>query len=72
MEALAFRLGVMDPVDAFHPPKILLSGLLLGVLYRFAAPRRGKFAAFLGILTLGICPRFWGDMQARNAIVTYF
>lgn len=25
-EALAFRLGIMDPVDAFHLPKILLSG----------------------------------------------
>ena len=62
-EALAFRLGIMDPIDAFHLPKILMSGLLLGVLYWFAAPRMGKFAAFLGILTLGLYPRFWGDMH---------
>lgn len=63
MEVLAYRLGLLDPVDAFHLPKILLSGLLLWFLYRFAAPHLGNFAALLGILMLGAYPRFWGDMH---------
>lgn len=63
MDVFAYRFQWIDPIDAFHLPKILLSGLLLGVLYWFAAPEMGKFAAFLGILALGLYPRFWGDMH---------
>jgi len=63
MEILAFRLGFMDPIDAFHLPKIVLSGILLGILYWFAAPHLGRFAAFIGIVALGLYPRFWGDMH---------
>ena len=63
MEVLTYRINWLDPIDAFHLPKILVVGLLLGVLYWFAAAEMGKFAAFLGILTLGFYPRFWGDMH---------
>ncbi len=63
MEIFAYRLGWLDPIDAFHLTKILLCGLLLLVLFRFAAPRLGTSAAFLAILILGTYPRFWGDMH---------
>jgi hypothetical protein len=63
MEVFAHRIQWLDPIDAFHLPKILLSGLLLGLLFWFAAPEMGNFAAFLGIFTLGFYPRFWGDMH---------
>jgi hypothetical protein len=63
MDVFAHRFQWFDPIDAFHLPKILLSGLMLGLLFWFAAPEMGKFAAFLGILSLGFYPRFWGDMH---------
>ena len=63
MEVFAYRLNWLDPIDAFHLPKILLSGLLLGVMFWFAAPEVGKFGSFLGIVALGLYPRFWGDMH---------
>nr|MBC8512674.1 glycosyltransferase family 39 protein [Dehalococcoidia bacterium] len=63
MEIFAYRLGWLDPIDAFHLTKILLCGLLLLVLFHFAAPRLGTSAAFLAILVLGTYPRFWGDMH---------
>lgn len=63
MEVLAYRLGWLDPVDAFHFGKVLLSALLLVVLYGFAAPRLGKLTAGFAVLILSTFPRFWGDMH---------
>ncbi len=42
---------------------ILLAGGFLWFLYRFAAPRLGKFPALMAIAFLGTAPRFWGDMH---------
>ena len=63
MHILAYDLKWMDPVDAFHLVKVVLSALFLGLLYRFFAKRAGRPAAFLGLLFLGTFPRFWGDMH---------
>ncbi len=61
LEIFGYRLGWLDPVDAFHFGKILLAALLLWMLYNFAAPRLGKLAAGLAVLILSTYPRFWGD-----------
>ena len=63
MELLGHRLRWLDPIDAFHVAPILLVGALLIVLFEFAAPRIGVWAALLGIAILGSYPRFWGDMH---------
>ena len=63
MDFLAYQLHWMDPVDAFHLPKVILSAIFLWIFYRFFARRAGRPAAFLGLLFLGTFPRFWGDMH---------
>lgn len=63
MEVFGYRLGWLDPIDAFHMMKVVLVGLLLWVLYRFAAPRLGRLTALLAVLVLASYPRFWGDMH---------
>jgi len=63
MELLGHRLGWMDPIDGFHVATILLVGLLLAVLFEFAAPRLGSATALAGIALLAFHPRFWADMH---------
>jgi hypothetical protein len=63
MELLGHRLGWMDPIDGFHVATILLVGLLLAVLFEFAAPRIGPATALAGIALLASHPRFWADMH---------
>jgi 4-amino-4-deoxy-L-arabinose transferase-like glycosyltransferase len=63
MELLAYRLPWLDPVDAFHLPKILLCGLLLWVLFAFARRRFGPWTALGAVVLLASYPRFWGDMH---------
>lgn len=63
MHLLAYRLHWMDPVEAFHLPKIILSALFLWTFYRFFSKRAGRPVAFLGLLFLGTFPRFYGDMH---------
>lgn len=63
MELFGYRLGWLDPVDAFHLAKVLMCGALLWALYIFAAPRLGTFTAGLAVLMLSTYPRFWGDMH---------
>ncbi len=63
MEIFGYDLQWLDPVDAFHFGKVLLSALLLVALYLFTAPRLGKLTAALAVLILSTYPRFWGDMH---------
>jgi hypothetical protein len=42
---------------------LALSAVFLWLLYAFAAPRLGKFAAFAGVLLLAVFPRFWADLH---------
>ena len=63
MEIFAYRLGWLDPVDAFHFGKVVLSAILLWVLFNFAAPRLGTMTAGFAVLILSTFPRFWGDMH---------
>ncbi len=63
MEIFGYRLGWLDPIDAFHLATILLSGILLIIIFKFVSKRLDYFAAFLAILLLGTYPRFWGDMH---------
>ncbi len=63
MYLFSYGLKWMDPVDGFHVLKIILSAVFLWTLYRFAAPRMGKFAAFTAVVLLAVFPRFWGDMH---------
>jgi 4-amino-4-deoxy-L-arabinose transferase-like glycosyltransferase len=63
MELLSYRLGWMDPIDAFHVPKILLAGVLLAAVFAFARARFGSLVAWLAVVFLGAFPRFWGDMH---------
>ena len=59
----SYWLKWLTPIDGFHIYSILVAGLFLWFLYRFAAARLGKFAAFLALLFLATFPRFWGDMH---------
>ena len=63
MYLFSYQLGWMDPVDGFHVLKIILSAVFLWALYRFSAPRIGKFAAFTAVVLLIVFPRFWGDVH---------
>jgi hypothetical protein len=63
MHLLAYDLGWMDPVDAFHLPKVLIAGVLLWALYRFASRRLGVVVALTSLAFLATFPRFWGDMH---------
>jgi len=63
LHLLAYRLRWLDPVDAFHLPTVLIAALLLLALYRSAAPRLGKTAAWFGALLLAFAPRFWADLH---------
>jgi hypothetical protein len=63
MEIFGHRLRWLDPIDAFHVAPILLVGVLLVVLFEFAAPRIGGWPALLGAAVLGATPRFFGGMH---------
>lgn len=63
MYLFSYRLGWMDPVDGFHALKIVMAAVFLWTLYRFAASRLGKYAAFIAVALLAVFPRFWGDVH---------
>ena len=63
MEIFAYHLGWLDPVDGFHFGKVVLAGVLLWFVFKFAAPRIGTLTAGLAVLLLSTFPRFWGDMH---------
>ncbi len=63
MYLFSYGLGWMNPIDGFHLFTVILAAVFLWVLYRFAAPRLGKFEAILAVVFLGLFPRFWGDMH---------
>jgi 4-amino-4-deoxy-L-arabinose transferase-like glycosyltransferase len=63
MYLFSYELHWLNPIDGFHLFTVLLAAIFLWVLYRFAAPRLGRFAAFLAILFLVTIPRFWADMH---------
>ena len=63
MKVFGYRLGWLDPIDAFHLMTVVLVGVLLWVLYRFAATHLTSLTAVLAVLILGSYPRFWGDMH---------
>ncbi len=63
MHLFSYHLGWMDPVDAFHLPKVLMAGLLLWFFYKFTSRHLDKFAALTGLLFMGTFPRLWGDMH---------
>jgi hypothetical protein len=63
MYLFSYRLKWLNPVDGFHLLPVFLASIFLPLLYFFAAPRLGRFAALLGVLFLGTFPRFWGDMH---------
>ncbi len=63
MYLFSYGLKWMNPIDGFHLFTVLLAAIFLWVLYRFAKPRLGKFAALMAILFLGTFPRFWANMH---------
>lgn len=63
MHLFAYRLNWLDALDAWHLFTVALSAVFLWLLYAFAAPRLGKFAAFTGVLLLAGFPRFWADLH---------
>lgn len=63
MYLFAYGLKWLNPIDGFHFFTVLLAAIFLWVVYRFAEPRLGKFAALMAILLLGTFPRFWADMH---------
>lgn len=63
MHLVSYRLGWLPPISAFHLPTVLLAGIFLWLLYRFAARRLSRLAGFLAMLFLATFPRFWGDMH---------
>jgi hypothetical protein len=63
MYLFAYGLKWLNPIDGFHLFTVLLAAIFLWVVYRFAEPRLGQFAALMAILFLGTFPRFWADMH---------
>lgn len=63
MYLFSYRLGWLNPIEGFHLSAVLLVAIFLFCLYRFAAPRLGKFAAWMALLLLASFPRFWADMH---------
>lgn len=63
MYLFSYGLKWLNPIDGFHLFTVLLATIFLWVLYRFAEPRIGKFAALMALLSLGTFPRFWADMH---------
>ncbi len=63
MYLFSYTLGWLNPIDGFHLFTVLFASLFLGILYAFAAPRLGKFAAWMAVLFLAAFPRFWADMH---------
>lgn len=63
MYLFAYKLHIMDPVDAFHLFSILVATLFLSVMYLFNSKRLGKWASLLAVIFLAAFPRFWGDMH---------
>lgn len=63
MHLFGYRLGWLDPVEAFHLFPVLLSAGFLLVFYHFFAARFGRFRALLALVFLGTYPRFWSDMH---------
>lgn len=63
MYLFSYGLKWLNPIDGFHLFTVLLATIFLWVLYRFAEPRIGKFAALMALLFLGTFPRFWADMH---------
>ncbi len=66
MHLLAYRLGWMDPVDAFHLLTVLLAAGLLAGVYWIGSSHYGQTAALFGMLFLGLFPRLWGDMHFNS------
>ena len=66
MYLFSYTLGWVNPIDGFHAFTVILAAIFLWVLYLFAAPRLGRFEAFLAVAFLGLFPRFWGDMHFNN------
>jgi hypothetical protein len=63
MHLFAYKLRWIDPIDAFHLPKVGMSAVLLIFVFLFVRKEFGEIAAIFSILFLGTYPRFWGDMH---------
>lgn len=63
MYLFSYDLKWLNPIDGFHLFTIILAAVFLWVMYRFAEPRIGKFAALMALLFLATFPRFWADMH---------
>lgn len=78
MHKLAYTYHLLDPVDAFHLSKVLITLLLLIFFYFFLKKRIGTEVIFWGSLFLLTFPRLWGDMELNPkdipslAIITCF
>ncbi len=63
MHTFSYNLRWMDPVDAFHLMKVIITLLFLIIFFFFFRKRLGTKVSFLGLLFLLTFPRLWGDMQ---------
>lgn len=78
MHTFAYSGNVLDPVDAFHLSKILITILFLGICYFFIKKRLGVGISFWSLLFLLTFPRLWGDMELNPkdipslAVFTFF
>lgn len=63
MYLFSYELGLLNPIDAFHLPTVILAGLFLWILYLFGRGHLGRFAALTAVLFLATFPRFWADMH---------
>lgn len=63
MLILSEKMQLMDPVDAFHFAKILMSGFFLVILYVFVKKHFNWQIAIFSIGLLAFYPRFWGDVH---------
>ncbi len=63
MVLLGFKMHWLDPIDAFHLPKVVLASLFLFILYFGVKPYIGRWAAFMAVIFLGLFPRYWADMH---------
>jgi len=63
MLLLSEKIQIMDPVDAFHFAKILMSGIFLSIFYFFVKKQFSWQIAIFSVFFLAFYPRFWGDVH---------
>lgn len=60
------KLGYLNDIDSYRVYGVLLSSLLVGLVFWWAASSSGKFAGIVAALSLSLYPLFWSESHFNN------